>query len=80
MTNKEAARILEQQKNKFLDELVDFGGVTEAYNKAIDLLNKQEPVYCKDCEMNKQCSIQFKFANADNQENWFCADGKRKIS
>ena len=74
MTNKEAARILEEEKRKFLDEWVDFGGVAEAYNKAIDLLNKQ--VFCKDCEMNNQCSIQFKFATADNPEEWFCADGK----
>ena len=42
MTNEEAARILEQQKNKFLDEWVDFGGVTEVYKKAIALLNIQE--------------------------------------
>lgn len=35
-------------------------------------------VRCKDCEMNNQCSIQFKFADADNPGDWFCADGERK--
>ena len=34
-------------------------------------------VRCKDCEMNNQCSIQFKFADADNPGDWFCAYGKR---
>lgn len=35
-------------------------------------------IRCKDCEMNNQCSIQFKFADADNPGDWFCADGERK--
>ena len=35
-------------------------------------------VRCKDCEMNNQCSIQFKFADADNPGDWFCADGERR--
>lgn len=46
---------------------------------AIELLKKQEAVvHCKDCKNNNQCSIQFKFADADNPDNWFCAYGKRK--
>ncbi len=76
MTNKEAIRILNEQRNKFMDEWVDFGGVNEAYNMAISLLEKV--VCCKDCKYNNQCSIQFKFANADNPGDWFCADGKRR--
>lgn len=44
MTNEEAIRILNEQRNKFMDEYVDFGGVNEAYNKAIDLLKEQESV------------------------------------
>ena len=36
-----------------------------------------ELVRCKDCTQNNQCSIQFKFADADNPGEWFCADGKR---
>ena len=41
---KEAAQILEQQKNKFLDEWVDYGGVAKAYDLAIDALNKQDGI------------------------------------
>ena len=40
MTNKEAAQILEREKNRFLDEYVDYAGVSEAYKMAINLLNK----------------------------------------
>lgn len=59
-----------------MDEWIDFGNVNEAYNMAISLLEKV--VRCKDCKNNNQCSIQFKFANADNPGDWFCADGKRQ--
>lgn len=76
MTNQEAVRILNEQRNKFMDEWVDFGGVNEAYNMAISLLEKV--VRCKDCKNNNQCSIQFKFAYADNPDDWFCADGRKK--
>ena len=34
-------------------------------------------VRCKDCRVNGECSIQFKFADADNPGEWFCAYGKR---
>jgi len=76
MTNLEAVRILNEQRNKFMDEWVDFGGVNEAYNMAISLLEKV--VRCEDCKNNNQCSIQFKFAYEDNPGNWFCAYGKRR--
>ena len=52
----------------------DKGNMTMIENE----LHLQELVRCKDCEMNNQCSIQFKFANADNPGDWFCADGVRK--
>ena len=43
-----------------------------------DLLKEQEAVVrCEDCEMNNQCSIQFKFADPDDPEGWYCANGKR---
>lgn len=46
---------------------------------ALELLKEREAVVrCKDCKNNNQCSIQFKFADADNPGNWFCAYGKRK--
>lgn len=35
-------------------------------------------VRCKDCTQNNQCSIQFKFADADHPGEWFCAYGKRR--
>lgn len=44
MTNQEAIRILDEQRNKFMDEWVDFGGVNEAYNIAIQALKEQEAV------------------------------------
>ena len=44
MTNKEAVRILDEQRNKFMDEWVDFSGVNEAYNIAIQALKEQEAV------------------------------------
>ena len=47
--------------------------------EAFELLKEQEAVVrCKDCEMNNQCSIQFKFADPDDPEEWYCANGKRK--
>ena len=74
MTNQEAIRILNEQRNKFMDEWVDFGGVNEAYNIAIQALEEKDCVRCINCKNNNQCSIQFKFANADDPENWHCAD------
>ena len=47
MTNQEAVRILDEQRNKFMDEWVDFGGVNEAYNIAIQVLKEQEAVVPK---------------------------------
>lgn len=41
MTNQEAIRILNEQRNKFMDEWVDFGNVNEAYNMAIKALTKK---------------------------------------
>ena len=45
MTEKEindAIKTLEQQKNAFLDDWVDYGGVTKAYNLAIKALELQK--------------------------------------
>lgn len=44
MTNQEAIRILNEQRNKFMDECIDFSGVNEAYNTAINLLKEQDAV------------------------------------
>lgn len=40
MTKQEAIRILNEQRNKFMDEWIDYGGVNEAYNMAISLLEE----------------------------------------
>ena len=41
-------------------------------------VSAENVVRCKECTQNNQCSIQFKFADADNPGDWFCAYGKRK--
>lgn len=41
MTNQEAIRILDEQRNKFMDERIDFGGVNEAYNIAIQAIKEK---------------------------------------
>lgn len=52
---------------------------TDLLQTVVGLLKEQEAVVlCKDCEMNNQCSIQFKFADPDDPEEWYCANGKRK--
>lgn len=43
MTEQEAVQILNEQRNRFMDEYVDFGGVNEAFSKAIYSLQRQEP-------------------------------------
>lgn len=78
MTNQEAIQILNEQRNKFMDEWVDFGGVNEAYNMAIQALEEKDCVRCINCRNNNQCSIQYQqrleFASAYAPENWYCAD------
>ena len=57
---------------------VSFSVILEHCVNILNLLKEQEVVRCKDCAQNGQCSIQFKFADADNPDDWFCADGERK--
>lgn len=42
ITYQQAIKILEEQKNKSMDGWVDFDGVIEAYNMAIDALSKKQ--------------------------------------
>ncbi len=43
VTYQQAIKMLEEQKNKFIDScVVDFNGVIEAYNMAIDALSKKQ--------------------------------------
>lgn len=41
MTKTQAIKILTQQKNEFLDTYIDYAGVAEAYDMAIELLKKE---------------------------------------
>ena len=84
MTSQEAIRILDEQRNKFMDEYVDYGGVNEAYNMAIQALKEQEAVVrCKDCKYGEQwgvligCGTSKGFGITHNPD-WFCADGERR--
>lgn len=54
------------------------GEQLDTLRDCMELLGSQpQIVRCKDCKNNNQCSIQFKFANADNPGDWYCADGER---
>ena len=51
------------------------------YNEAIDVakqLIEYRIVRCGKCKNNHECSIQLKFADPDDEENWFCPNGVRK--
>ena len=60
MTREEAIRKLQKQKAEYLEEWVDFSGVAEAYDMAIEALEQPERknaksdivevVRCKDCK------------------------------
>ena len=43
MTREEAMRKLQKQKAEYLEEWVDFSGVAEAYDMAIEALTQPEP-------------------------------------
>lgn len=60
MTGKEAIRILEEQRNRFMDEYVDFGGVNEAFRKAIDLLKEREPVEPRKVQIKQAGPLYFR--------------------
>lgn len=49
MTREEAIRKLQKQKAEYLEEWVDFSGVAEAYDMAIEAL-EQPIIRCKDCK------------------------------
>ena len=39
----DAIRTMKEEKNKFLDEYIDYSGVSEAYDMAIKALNQRIP-------------------------------------
>jgi len=42
MTKTQAIKILTQQKNEFLDTYIDYAGVANAYDMAIELLKRED--------------------------------------
>lgn len=52
MEREEAIRKLQKQKAEYLEEWVDFSGVAEAYDMAIEAL-QTGMVRCKDCRYYK---------------------------
>lgn len=54
MTREEAIRKLQKQKAEYIEEWVDFSGVAEAYDMAIEALSAEaaqpEIIYCRECK------------------------------
>lgn len=78
-TQADALELIKEQDEriKFLERTIN---VMPKPVKLLDVFGDhyEKIVRCKDCKMNNQCSIQFKFADADNPGNWFCAYGNPK--
>ena len=52
MTREEAIRKLQNQKAEYLERWVDFSGVAEAYDMAIEALKQPEILACGEGELN----------------------------
>lgn len=65
MTREEAIKKLQKQKAEYLDEWVDYSGVAEAFNMAIEALKAKCPT-CKRCSDNQEsgtrCPIEEHYA------------------
>lgn len=77
MTNNDAIRILTEQKNKFLDEWIDYGGVAEAYNMAINALKNTKIKGTEDRKLIDIDKLREKLGFSENCENckqdyWTC--------
>lgn len=74
---------MNEERNRFMDEWIDYGGVNEAYNMAISLLKEQETIVrCKDC---KYCHIHGNGYDVDclaghniTYIDGFCSEGKKR--
>ena len=70
---------LEWQINVFTSYCASDERLLETMKASLALLKEQpEVVMCWQCRRDNECSIQFKFAPADNPGDWFCGYGKRK--
>ena len=59
MTREEAIKKLQKQKNEYLEEWVDYSGVAEAFDMAIEALkaDPKDTVLCKDCKHYKPSAV-----------------------
>ncbi len=74
MTNQEAIRILNEQRNEFMDKWVDFGGVNEAYNTAIQALKEQEAIE-PDVDSEGTCTC----GNCGETVGWYPVESKEPV-
>lgn len=76
MKREEAIKKLQKQKAEYLDEWVDFSGVAEAYDMAIEAL-QIDIVYCYECKYNGSCCQCVDIIDDLLSLN-FCGRGERK--
>lgn len=76
MKREEAIKKLQKQKAEYLDEWVDFSGVAEAYDMAIEAL-QTDIVYCYECKYDGSCCQCVDIIDDLLSLN-FCGRGERK--
>ena len=90
MTKEEAIRKLQKQKAEYLEKWVDYSGVAEAFDMAIEALSAErtaetEIVHCKDCRWgreacgNIECFVDSNIPPEYPGYEWFCPNGERRI-
>ena len=84
MTREEAIRKLQKQKAEYLEEWVDFSGVAEAYDMAIEALSAEaaqpEIIHCKDCKHGELFSDQYLCRKAVfwREGDFYCGYAERR--
>lgn len=66
MEREEAIRKLQEQKAEYLDNWVDFSGVAEAYDMAIEAL-QIDIVKCENCKYQDECEEVVLFEVTDDE-------------
>ena len=84
MTKEEAIRKLQKQKAEYLEEWIDYSGVTEAFDMAIEALSAEpEIIRCKDCRWgrevcgNIECFVDSNIPPEYHGYEWFCPNGEQ---
>lgn len=81
MTREEAIDKLQKQKAEYLEEWVDYSGVAEAYDMAIEAL-QTEPIRCGECKHKDECEEVVLFDVNDDEvmghRLYWCSYGERK--